>query len=210
METSPAQRRPGWRAIAATVLLGWLMALSPLGNPLSRMSFDLLQVLLPSHGTNAPVIIYMDEQAMQDYGQRPREWDRSLHAGLLDRLTLDQPRVVVFDVIFSQTNQSHADQDLARALRENGRVVLAGDRVPGPGGGYTLVPPLELFETNAAAWGTAKIHRDGDLAVRRYDDGDDQRAGLAWAAAEVAGAKVTESPDRRLGESRWLNYYGSG
>jgi CHASE2 domain-containing sensor protein len=202
-----------WRqrrtAMVAVVLVGWLMAFWWPGDGLTRWSYDILQLLLPPNATNAPVIIRMDEQAMQDYGQRPGQWKRSLHADLLHRLTMDGPRVVVFDVVFSQPSEAEADRALTRAIRENGRVVLAGDRVKASGKGYTIVPPMEQFETNAAGWGTAKVVPDADLVVRRYDEGNDQVAGLAWAAARLAGAKVTESPERRLGEERWLNYYGS-
>jgi len=165
--------------------------------------------LNPHHEYTDPVIIYMDEQAMKDYGQKPETWDRSVHARLLRRLTEDKPRVVVFDVVFTQPGEEAKDEAFAEAIRENGRTVLAGDRASSePLEGSTLVPPLELFETNAAAWGTAKVIRDFGFVVRRYDPGNEEREGLAWAAARVAGAPVTKEPGRRLSERRWLNYYG--
>src|SRR4030095_3280828 len=86
-------------AATATVLLGWLLLL-PLGspNPLVRYSYDLLQLFVPEHGYTNLVLILMDDQAMQDYGQQSAQrWPRTLHARLLDRLSQDQPKVVVFD-----------------------------------------------------------------------------------------------------------------
>ena len=124
---------------------------------------------LSAHDYVDPVIIHMDEQAMQDYGQRSREsWDRSLHARLLDRLSQDQPQVVVFDVELTQAGDDPAaDEMLARAIRRNGRVVLAAGKVPVPGFAlsYAFVPPEGRFETNAAAWGIAKVARDPDQSV---------------------------------------------
>src|SRR5882672_193978 len=99
-----AHRKTGIVAAIATVLLGWLLVL-PLRAPnlLVRWSYDLLQLVLPHHDYTDLVIIYMDEQAMQDYHLEPGQpWPRSLHAGLLTRLNQDRPRVVVFDVTMTQ------------------------------------------------------------------------------------------------------------
>jgi CHASE2 domain-containing sensor protein len=199
-------------AATATVLLGWLLLL-PLGspNPLVRYSYDLLQLFVPEHSYTNLVLILMDDQAMQDYGQQSAQrWPRTLHARLLDRLSQDEPKVVVFDVSLTQPSDLADDNELARAIGRNGRVVLAANRepVPGVGRSYTIVPPMEQFETNAAGWGIAKVIRDPDQGVRRYDNGDDQYPGLAWAAAAAADAPVTRDPKRRLAEERWLNYYG--
>ncbi len=194
------------------VVLGCLCVL-PLHTPpfLVRCSYDLLQLALPAPKTPSPVIIYMDEQATQDYQQKPGQpWSRAVHARLLERLTRDRPSVVVFDVTFPEKGDPESDALLARAIRRNGRVVLAGDRGSTAGQkGYTHFPPLAHFETNAAGWGTAKVYVDSDRVVRRYDPGDDQYPSLAWKAATLSGGKGTALPQRRLSEDRWLNYYGS-
>ena len=214
MGTTPAKRNSGTAAALVTVLAGWLLLL-PLHTPnlLVRWSYDLLQPLLPSDTPNDIAIIYMDEQAMQDYRVAPGQpWPRPLYTRLLNRLTLDRPKVVVFDVTMTQPGNPAEDAVLAAAIRANGRVVLAGDRVPvqGVSVGYTIVPPLELLETNAAAWGTAKVVIDPDRVGRRNISGDAQEPGLAWAAASVAGARATQDESRRLTEDRWFNYHGSG
>lgn len=214
MGTTPAKRNSGTAAALVTVLAGWLLLL-PLHTPnlLVRWSYDLLQPLLPSDTPGDIAIIYMDEQAMQDYRVAPGQpWPRPLYTRLLNRLTLDRPKVVVFDVTMTQPGNSAEDAALAAAIRANGRVVLAGDKVPvqGVSVGYTIVPPLELLETNAAAWGTAKVVIDPDRVGRRNISGDAQEPGLAWAAASVAGARATQDESRRLTEDRWFNYHGSG
>ena len=212
MGTRNAYLRYETIAVLSVVALGCLCVL-PLHTPpfLVRCSYDLLQLAMPAQKAPPPIVIYMDEQATQDYQQKPGQpWSRAVHARLLDRLTLDKPSVVVFDAIFSEAGDPQSDALLARAMRRNGRVVLAGDRVSTAGqNGYTLFPPLDPFETNAAGWGTAKVYVDSDRVVRRYDPGDDQHPSLAWKAATISGGKGTALPHRRLSEDRWLNYYGS-
>jgi CHASE2 domain-containing sensor protein len=202
---------PRTLAPIVTVLIGWSLAFTPVGGALVRWSYDLPQVFLRHHHYDDLVIIYMDQQAMDDYHQPDREqWDRAIHVRLIDRLTKDRPRVVVLDLFFSKARDPGSDGALAQAIRSNGRVVLAADLSVTQGdSGYTITPPLKLFETNAVAWGTAKIHRDPDWVGRRYYAGDEQQPGLAWAAAEIAGAVATRRPERRMQEEQWLNYYGS-
>lgn len=212
MGTTPAKRRTRTVAAIVTVIVGWLLLL-PLHtpNPLVRVSFDLLQPLSSSSVPTDVVIVYQDEQAMQDYRIAPGQpWPRRLYARILNRLTQDRPKVVVFDVTMTLPGEPKDDLALAAAIRASGRVALAGDRVEvkGIANGYSIVPPLELFETNAAAWGTAKILTDPDQVGRRNLSGDSQEPGLAWAAATVAGAGVTLDESRRLTEERWFNYYG--
>jgi CHASE2 domain-containing sensor protein len=206
MGISAVYRKTGIVAAVATVLAGWLLVLprhTP--NPLVRWSYDLLQLVLREQSYTDIAIIYVDEQAMQDYGQKPESWDRSLYARLLARLTDDEARVVVFDVTMTGVSNRAADDKLANAIGRNGRVVLAAEKVPVSGFAlsYTIVPPLKQFETNAAAWGTAKVQEDPDQVGRRYLAGDDQECGLPCAAAKVAGSPVIQN------EERWLNYYGS-
>lgn len=211
-EKRPTRNTPAAWAMVVTVALGWLFLELPIGLPLVHGSYDLLQPFLSPSIYPSPVIVHLDQQALQDYHLQPGQpWPRSVHARLLDRLTRDQARLVVFDVTLTQAGDVAADRELAAAMRRHGRVVLAGDRVPIPGIalGYTVVPPLPLFETNAAAWGTAKIYLDPDRVGRRYDSGDDQEPGLDWAAAAAIGATPTRQPERRVNEVRWLNYYGS-
>ena len=213
MGTKASHCRWGAIAAVAAVIAGWI-SLLPLGTPnlFVCWSVDLLQLFQPGHGLTNVVIVHMDEQAMQDYRQQPgKYWSRAIHARLLNRLTKDQPKVVVFDVEMAEAGNHEDDDKLARAMHENGHVVLAGGQAPltGVAPGFTLNPPYELFETNAARWGIAKV-LDADRVGRFFDERPGDETSLAWAAASVAGAPVTRVPDHRLSETRWLNYYGTG
>ncbi len=209
-----SNRRWGVIAAVAAVLAGWILLL-PLGtqNPLARWSYDLPQLFQPGHHLTNIIVVHMDEQAVQDYRQQPgKYWSRAIHARLLNRLTQDQPKVVVFDVEMPEASNRDDDEKLVRAIRDNGRVVLAGGKSPlaGVAVGFTINPPYELFETNAAGWGIAKVLLAGDRVGRQFEEGPGDEASLAWVAASVSGAPATRSPDRRRSEIRWLNYYGMG
>ena len=102
-------RRPAWTKTAAvTVLLGWLLLLlgyerlSESPSLFSGWSYDLLQLVLPARADTNTVIVYMDEESTRGANSKGREWDRAIHARFLNRLTKDQPRVVVFDVVLGK------------------------------------------------------------------------------------------------------------
>ena len=213
MGTRIVQRKTEIAAAIVTVLAGCVFLLPPdAPNAIVRLSFDLLQLVLPPYAHPDPVIVYIDGQAMQDYSVKPGgTFPRRFHARLLDRLTRDQAQAVIFDVAMTEPGESSEDLELANAIHRNGRVVLAGtmERARGVEFGHTKTPPLELFETNAAGWGTTTILLDPDGGGRRYGNGDVETPGLVWAAASLVNAEVTKHPERRLKE-RWLNYYGSG
>ena len=77
------------------------------------------------------VLVYMDDESHKELNQPfDAPWDRSLHARFLERLTREGSRAVVFDILFSGPSRDPAaDERLARAVRENGKVVLAADAV---------------------------------------------------------------------------------
>ena len=97
------------------------------------------------------VVIYMDDESHTEMNQDENAaWDRALHAKLVDYLRQDHARSITFDVVFNNPGPSPgADQSLAKAIQDSGKVVLAADVVStGIGRGVlskTIIPPLELF-----------------------------------------------------------------
>ena len=79
-------------------MAGLVLLWSSLGEDLTRLSYDLPFLIRPELAVTNAVIVYMDEQSLRELKQKPDQWDRSLHARLLDRLTADACRLVVFDV----------------------------------------------------------------------------------------------------------------
>ena len=173
---------------------------------------------MPQVEDSGVIIIYLDEISHQTLGQHfNKPWDRGLHAQLLDLLTAEGARAVIFDIIFSDPGpEAKADDDLAAAIRRNGRVILAAEFSSTTSEGaqaQSIVAPWEPFREGAAGWGFAMMAPDTDFMVRRHFHGPFPQpslgpiTSLAWAAAKFLKMEVARTPDAELAE-RWVNYYG--
>src|SRR5437867_1170945 len=118
-------------AAAAGALLavgfGLLLHEFKFGSGLAQSSYDLLFAARGDIRAEEAVIVYMDEEAHRSLGQSfTAVWDRALHARLIDRLTSAGARAIVFDVVFSNPipERPAADEALARAIKNSGRVIL--------------------------------------------------------------------------------------
>jgi adenylate cyclase len=191
-----------------------------LGRRLQQMSYDLLFGPRPVTIPDEAVVVYMDEKSHLELRQPfDKAWSRSLHARLLDRMREDGAKAVVFDVVFADhfTNTVE-DLDFARAIKENGKVILAADwvregedRKAGAitASGSTTILPQEILLENAAGVGTSETLPSPDLYVRQHFPGapDALISSLSWTAAEFLGAEVTKRPELKF-KQRWVNYYG--
>lgn len=192
-------------------MAGVLLALLPFGAPLRFLGYDLLAVFTPGATVTNCVIIEMDQKSYRELGQTwGQRWDRELHARLLNKLTADGAKLVVFDVTFLDATTPDADRKLAEAMRANGRVVLAAVLEPITGQGVLgneVQQPLPLLANSAASWGLAEVTRDTDQAVRRHFAGTETHASLAWVAANILSAPVTRLKEQR-NAPRWIHYGG--
>jgi len=182
---------------------------------LIHLSYNLPFHHRPAIKPDEVVMVYMDDDSHREL-QQPydRPWDRGVHAQLVERLTADGAKAVVFDIIFSGANPDHpeGDERFARAIKANGKVILGAeygltaDNLP------TMYPPFDPFYEAAAAVGFVELVTDEDFTVRRHlhvppEKAADSYSSLTWEAAKIAGAPITKNPNERFTE-RWLNYYG--
>ncbi len=72
------------------------------------------------------VVVVLDKESAARFGQssKIRNWARSLHAELIDKLTARGAAVIVFDIFFEANRDPGGDRALAGAMRRSGRVVL--------------------------------------------------------------------------------------
>jgi CHASE2 domain-containing sensor protein len=182
------------------------------GNEIVLLSYDLL--FLPGlHRSTPPdevVVVYIDDRSYQHFGQTSvPTWDRNLHAQLVDRMTRDRARVVAFDIVFLEPGTQSANANFARAIRENGKVVLAASldaRTRGQILARSPKLPLSEFLDAAAGWGVTATWKEKDIA-RQYFLGNDIQPSMPWTAAKIAGAAITKVSNAREPDV-WLNYYG--
>src|SRR6185503_19977241 len=105
---------------------GLLMLATPLGEKLSRLSYDLLFALRPDVPVEDVVIVLMDEECHRVLSQPTgRPWDRTLHARLINQMTAWGAKAIAFDILFLGERDRAADARLVEAARESGRVVFA-------------------------------------------------------------------------------------
>lgn len=206
-----------WRSMAlgaAICAVAGLLA-SRVAVELEVLGYDLL--FLPGlHERAIPsdlVIVHLNDQSFKELGQTDApNWDRNLHAKLLDRLTADGAKVVAFDIVFIEPGTATANSNLVRAIRSNGRVVLAAafnSVTRAQVLANQVIRPLDIFmDAPPAGWGVAAT-RDAAVGevVRQYFLGDEIRPSMPWVAARVAVAPVTSGPGARQPDT-WLNYYG--
>ena len=157
------------------------------------------------------VIVYIDDRSFTEQRVRNqpqagvKEWDLGLHAELVDRLTRDGARVVVFDIVFDLPTPPASLDRLAAAIRRNGKVVLAAGLTQDARVGNAASLPWPALRDAAAGLGVAAAPQR--QVVRQYYIGDALRPSLPWVAASLAGAAVAADPKAREPEA-WLNYYG--
>jgi len=206
----------GGAVLAVGLGLVLLLANIRLGEDLIHLSYN---IPFRNRAPNIPreaVLVYMDDASHMDLKQPyiGRPWDRGLHARLLERLTAEHARGVCFDIIFSDPNPDHpeGDERFARAIKDNGKVILGADYVTNPEGGNSFVRPYDPFFDAAAGWGMVQVLQDQDLVIRKHfhvppNKDFDIYSSMTWELAKIAGVELTKNPDERYRE-RWMNYYG--
>jgi adenylate cyclase len=202
-----------------TALTGVALLNFPVGGGVTRLSYDLPFALRGDLPVTNVAIVYLDEASHRDLDQpMTAPWDRSLHARLIEQLTAQGAKAIVFDILFTDPSANPAaDEALAAAIKKSGRVILAGnyqqpDTMQGAMGRWEELP-YEPFRNAAAGWGNANFPVHPDYGIREFfptlHDLSGQKTVL-WLPAAVA--RFAGVPDRVLQpegtESRWINYHG--
>ena len=188
----------------------------PPATKLLRLSYDLPFLQRPVIYPSEVVLVYMDDVSHRELGQ-PRDgpWNREMHAQLVERMTKDHAKAVVFDIVFSDYNMRYpeGDEHFAKAIKENGKVILGAEYTFTAEGNVTLIRAIDPFyDAAASASGFVQVLADSDFRVRQHlhvppEEEADSYSSYIWEAASLVGAPVTRKPENRFTE-RWLNYYG--
>jgi adenylate cyclase len=106
------------------VLLSLVPAISSLEDTLGLRALFRLRGPLPS--PSGVVVVSIDEStsARLDLPPTVRDWSRSYHARLIDRLVEHGASVIVFDLQFFRDGSADGDDALAKAIARSKRVVL--------------------------------------------------------------------------------------
>ena len=201
----------GLAGAALAVLVGLFLHHFTVGSIFVNLSYDLLTIVKPPVVPTNAVLVFMDATSHEKLGQPLNApWDRALHAQLVDKLTAEGARAIVFDVVFSDPslNGPEADRKLAAAFAESKRVIIAADNESLGSGMKKFRPPIDVLRNAAAHIGSAEVVPGHDLIVRRHTAGPphEDLSSLGWTAAEFIGAVHLDNAGAEP-PSRWLQYY---
>ncbi len=149
-------------------LIGVVATLSPYGYALEEGIG--LHLLFHLRGAQPPpedvAVVALDRQSSKQLNlpMEPRNWPRSVHARLIDRLHDAGAAVIVFDLIFNESQTPETDAALEQAMTRAGNVILAQSivdetiKVADPRGATTanvniekMVPPIKPLADAALA-----------------------------------------------------------
>ena len=147
--------RYGIGAVLA-VTTGWLVLfLNTLAPKIVNPSYDLpfincgVPFLGPKLTQPAEVtMVWLDEDSHSQLNQPYNtSWDRALYARLVNRLTADGARAVVFDILFTDPHPTkpEGDVEFARAIKANGKVILGAEYTLTADGSPTVKRAIDSF-----------------------------------------------------------------
>ena len=193
----------------AGLLLGWLLLQSAQG--MRRASYDLPFRFGEDKPPGNVVLVYLDEGSHQNLGQPLSEpWDRRLHAQLVDKLTREGARVIVFDILFHDENPEQ-DAAFAAAIQKHGNVVLAGELVRTESEveqRTNLLLATPALRRAAAGWGLTEVPVDPDGVVRRVRHWIPTDFGDKPSLSEFVRQRAAGDGPRTYDGETWIHYYG--
>jgi adenylate cyclase len=162
-------------------------------------------------------MVYMDDKSYKVLDQMyTKAWDRAYFTRLLKRLTDEGATAVVFDIVFSDQINGKTDEQLADAMRNFGKVILAADWTIGynaknkPELIYAL--PLRMFNESASDLGSSTLTPDEGEYIRQYNPTHpgkllgDATNSEAWVTAILLRPSFMESNSLKA-HPFWMNYY---
>lgn len=162
-----------------------LLMVSGLTVPLDNALYDLQARYWRYAPDDRVVIVAIDPKSLDEIGRFP--WPRSVHAQLINRLTADGVRGIGMDVTMSTpSNDPKNDDEVAAAIRRNGKVVLpVFAEAVNLGGPLQEALPVTAIAQSVAALGQVDVAKDSDERVR----GSYLKAGLGsayWSSLALA------------------------
>lgn len=194
-------------ALAATLLLCWAVS-SDLLRRADRATYDMIAKLHDRPVNNDIIIVTIDNDSIRAIGRWP--WRRDEHALMLDRLSAAKPKVIIYDVLFTEAGADFAaEQRLIAAVARSKALLPLFMEVPGRNGEpVTVVEPLAGLAAASGGVGHVNLSPDLDGVVRQIflAEGSSHKPWphLAALAACRAARRACASPPPERGESGGL------
>lgn len=204
-----------------TAIIGNLLLFGnfPLSHSLIQKSYDYSFHFRKQVVPQELILVYLDDASYEELNPSYGRWDRSMHAQLLERMTREKAKAVIFDIIFSGADPENPQRDevLSKAIEDNSNVILGADYVVGGSSASMrqsemLIPPYEPFEFACAAIGFVQVKSDTDFMVREHFHHGSLNPQITSMTLEAALWLVNpnlETDSRKALKDTWINYYGS-
>jgi len=198
----PRNRVKSW--LVLNLLLLSLVAALSMTYPVEELSRRLGDIYFrlrrPLPTSSSVAIVLIDDLSLSRYGRWP--WSRSLLARLVRATAAQRPGAIGLDILLSEAEDARDDDDLGKAFRESGNVVLAAKL---SGSSQRLwVDPLPLFLANSAGVGHVQAVEDADGICRSVPVRELSAEGPRWALAlEVSRVAKHVAVDQNSG-GLWL------
>lgn len=194
-------RKIGWLLLpgSLTSLITGLLLNWGVFQPLEQAAYqELFKLRGPLPWDDRVVLVAIDDESLRRLGRFP--WSRQKYTDLLRRLTQAESSVVVFDLLWPES--SPADTQLAAAIAEHGRVILATAWDPTGG---SLFPTPQL-QASALASGHVLLHRDGDSIARSILPVIRDQTALSILTVQTLSLVQAVSPPTIPTSVLWINW----
>lgn len=162
--------------LSVVAMLSMTYPVEELSNRLSDIYFRLRRPLPTS---NSVALVLIDDLSLSRYGRWP--WPRSILARLVRATSAQQPGAIGLDVLLSEAEDARNDDELAKAFRDAGNVVLATK--VGFSQQRLWADPLPVFIAGSAAVGHVQAVEDPDGICRSVPVRELSVDGPRWALA---------------------------
>lgn len=184
-----------WLAVSAAGLLAVLASWTPLAGQIDNYATDwLFRLHPPALWQPEAAILALDEDSYE-----LTQGVRNLRGKLAEALEIvarAQPKVIALDVVLVDAGQGSEDEQLARALRGAGNVILPCELLPGPR--WKLPQPVFLEASKALGHVHAEPDPDGmsrHMPLEKAGARERHWALSLEAFRSARNAVITESPE---------------
>src|SRR5215208_5955578 len=194
--------------VAVALVAAGVATLFVLGGGVRRLELTTVDARFKLRGESSPgdlVVVGIDDVTFDSFGER-YPFSRNRFAAALENVGADGPRVIVYDIQFTEPSTDRAaDNRLILAARRAGNVVFSTTEV-GTHGEANVFGGVSALRLARAVAGNSLLPEDPGGVLRRVPGQIDGLDTLAVAAVELMGRPLPT--DALHGKGAWIDYRG--